>query len=280
MPYKITGTLNDSARIIVIEEDSWTIESNDVSAPTSYEALSLASGTKLVVARANSGEVLAYGAAPSVYYAPILALRSWGYNNTGELGLGDIVSRSVPVQIGSLTDWSEVSGGELFTCAAKTDGSMWSWGSNGNGQLGLEDTTNRSSPVQVGSLTDWSKISCGDAHTLSIKMEGTLWSWGKGFFGQLGTGTTKRSSPTQVGLATNWDSAVGGSNYSLGTQTDGTLWAWGYNNFGQLGLGDVTQRNAPVQVGALTDWKMVSAATSANHTSAVKTDGTLWIWEI
>ena len=71
MAYKISGTVNDSARIIVINEADWSVESYDVNAPTSFEALSLSSGTKTVIARANSGEVLAVGDVSSVYYSAL-----------------------------------------------------------------------------------------------------------------------------------------------------------------------------------------------------------------
>ena len=39
---------------------------------------------------------------------------AWGRNNRGQLGLGDIVDRSVPVQVGSLTNWVQgASGGSI-----------------------------------------------------------------------------------------------------------------------------------------------------------------------
>jgi alpha-tubulin suppressor-like RCC1 family protein len=38
-------------------------------------------------------------------------LWSWGINDDGQLGLGDTADRSSPVQIGSLTTWTEVSFG-------------------------------------------------------------------------------------------------------------------------------------------------------------------------
>jgi alpha-tubulin suppressor-like RCC1 family protein len=43
-------------------------------------------------------------------------LWSWGVNNYGQLGLSDIVHRSSPVQVGSLTTWNQVSIGN-FTVA-------------------------------------------------------------------------------------------------------------------------------------------------------------------
>lgn len=95
-------------------------------------------------------------------------LWTWGNNGYGQLGLGDINSRSSPVQIGSLTNWKQVNAGYVYTTAAiKTDGTLWTWGFNGYGVLGLGNTTNRSSPVQVGTLTNWKQVE-GSAHTVAI----------------------------------------------------------------------------------------------------------------
>ena len=132
-------------------------------------------------------------------------LWSWGNNFNGQLGLSDITNRSIPVQVGSLSNWSSVSCGLNHTAAIKTDGTLWSWGSNSFGQLGLNTVTNYSSPVQVGSLSDWSKISCGTYHTTAIKTDGTLWACGYNVYGQLGlSNLTNRSSPVQVGSLSNW----------------------------------------------------------------------------
>ena len=59
-------------------------------------------------------------------------------------------------------------------------------------------------------------------------------------------------------------------------KTDGTLWSWGYNGQGQLGLGDVSNRNSPVQVGSLTGW--LSVAANFYSMCSIKTNGTLWSW--
>ena len=45
----------------------------------------------------------------------------------------------------------------------------------------------------------------------------------------------------------------------LGNRTSPGLFAWGGNStYGQLGLGDTTNRSSPVQVGSLTNWKLVA----------------------
>ena len=206
------------------------------------------------------------------------SLFSFGSNSSGALGQNDIINRSSPVQVGSDTNWNQVSVGELTNLCIKSDGTLWSWGINTYGQLGHDDIISRSSPVQVGSDTDWNQVSINTYyHALGIKNDGTLWSWGRGSLGPLGHGDViDRSTPTQVGLHTDWTQIAIGSSYSLALRSNGSLWAWGSNGSGRLGLNDTTARSSPVQVGSDTDWSFIS---TLNYTSlALKTDGTLWSW--
>lgn len=210
-------------------------------------------------------------------------LWAWGNNGDGQLGLGNTTSRSVPVQVGALSDWAQVSaGGNNHTLAVKTDGTLWAWGDNSIlGKLGDGTTTKRSSPVQIGALSDWAQVSAGHPSSFAIKTNGTLWAWGGNANGQLGTNNqTAYSSPVQVGALSDWAQVSSGGlsteAFTLAVKTNGTLWAWGDNSFGQLGLGSTTSYSSPVQVGALSNWAQVSAG--ALHTSAIKTNGTLWGW--
>ena len=206
-------------------------------------------------------------------------LWSWGRNDFGQLGLGNITNYSSPMQVGALITWATVAGGSNFSLALKTDGTLWSWGLNTYGQLGLGDVTNRSSPNQIGTLTTWSKLGLGveTNSSLAIKTDGTLWSWGQNNFGQLGLGnTTNYSSPKQVGALTTWATVAGLQRSAVAVKTDGTLWSWGRNANGQLGLGNTTGYSSPVQVGALTTWSKSSGG--QDFALAIKTDGTLWSW--
>ena len=214
------------------------------------------------------------------------ALWSWGTNLNATLGLGDSVHRSSPVQVGTLTTWSEVATEGFYVAhAISSNGSLWTWGSgNVYGEIGLNGSpTGAATPVQIGALTNWSKISTTGISVISLKTDGTIWTWGQNGNGELGLGDrTHRSSPTQVGSLTNWSKvyaagpATSASGNMLAVKTDGTLWAWGVNTSGQLGLGDTTSRSSPVQVGALTNWKEVSGGNG--FSIAIKTDGTLWAW--
>jgi len=100
-------------------------------------------------------------------------LWSWGnYNSNGELGHNDRVAKSVPTQVGSLTDWAKVACGRYTSYAVKTDGTFWTWGYNFNGELGLGTNgtgTYKSSPVQVGSDTDWVDVEAGISHVIAKK---------------------------------------------------------------------------------------------------------------
>jgi alpha-tubulin suppressor-like RCC1 family protein len=222
----------------------------------------------------------------SAYYSVLIlkidgTLWGWGANTPGGvLGQNNITGASSPIQVGLLTNWSNVASNNYNVIATKTDGTLWTWGYNNLGQLGLGTSgagTYKSSPNQVGALTNWSKVASGYNHSIAIKTDGTLWSWGQGSNGKLGLGnTTNYSSPKQVGALTTWLNISAGYQHSIAIKTDGTLWSWGQGGSMQLGLGDATNRSSPVQVGALTTWSKISCGTF--HALATKTDGTLWSW--
>jgi len=208
---------------------------------------------------------------------PVPHLFSWGLNQYGEIGVGNITYYSSPKQVGSLTTWSVLSGTRQSSFGIKTDGTLWVWGQNNNGQLGLGNTTNYSSPKQVGALTNWSQISNGNYHSLALKTDGTIWAWGQNNYGQLGlSNTTYYSSPKQVGSLTTWLNISAGNYRSFAIKTDGTLWSWGNNSQGQLGLNNTTNYSSPKQIGNLTTWSYVYGG--ANFTVAIKNDGTFWSW--
>jgi alpha-tubulin suppressor-like RCC1 family protein len=220
-------------------------------------------------------------------YAHTVALKTdgtlwtWGRNDLGQLGVNNTTSRSTPVTtlLGG-TNWKSIACGFYHTTALKTDGTLWTWGYNSFGQLGVNDTTYRSTPVTtlLGG-TNWKSIASGYAHTVALKTDGTLWTWGRNDYGRLGINdTTSRSTPiTTILGGTNWKSIAGGYGHTVAIKTDGTLWTWGYNFPGQLGINDMIPRSTPVTtlLGG-TYWK--SIACGFYHTTALKTDGTLWTW--
>ena len=122
-------------------------------------------------------------------------------------------------------------------------------------------------------------FSAGQAHSLTIRDDGTLWAWGENSNGVTGLNTAVgiQATPAQVGTATNWVSVSAGFFHSLALAENGTLWAWGNNSTGATGLGTIVgSRTTPAQVGTATSWRSISAG--ANHSLAIRADGTLWSW--
>jgi len=208
-------------------------------------------------------------------------LWTWGHNTYGQLGDNTIVHRSSPVQtVSGGTNWKQVAGGISHTAAIKTDGTLWTWGRGQYGQLGDNSQVNKSSPVQtVAGGTNWKQVAGGQDYTAAIKTDGTLWTWGHNPFGALGDNTVvNKSSPIQtVSSGTNWKSVACGRQATAAIKTDGTLWLWGHNQIGKLGDNTVVNKSSPVQtVAGGTNWKQVAGG--QDHTAAIKTDGTLWLW--
>jgi alpha-tubulin suppressor-like RCC1 family protein len=212
-------------------------------------------------------------------------LWNWGYGICGRLGNNSTTNRSSPVQtVSTGTNWKQVSAGRK-TAAIKTDGSLWIWGENFYGGIGDNTTTNRSSPVQtVSTGTNWKQVSSrsdtAGFHTAAIKTDGSLWLWGYNANGQLGNNTTtNRSSPVQtISGGTNWKQVSSGGNHTAAIKTDGTLWLWGFSgSFGRLGNNSTIDQSSPVQtISGGNDWRSVSVGDC--FSSAIKTDGTLWLW--
>jgi alpha-tubulin suppressor-like RCC1 family protein len=208
----------------------------------------------------------------------------WGRNN-GTLGDNTITDRSSPVQtVTGGTNWSVVACGRAHTAAIKTDGTLWTWGDNSHGQLGDNTLTNKSSPIQtITGGNNWSSVACGYNFVAAIKTDGTLWLWGQntvlGAAGQLGDNTgTNKSSPVQtITGGNNWSSVACGRSHTAALKRDGTLWTWGLNSYGNLGDNTSIRKSSPIQtISAGNNWSFV--ACGYQHTTATKTDGSLWAW--
>ena len=179
------------------------------------------------------------------------AVQAVGEDDCGQLGIGpDTIAE--PSLIGNIV---AAAGGESFSLAVKSDGTVWAWGYNDFGQLGDGTTTKRLVPVQVAGLSGVVAVAAGKYHSLALKSDGTVWAWGRNYYGQLGDGTTaERHAPVQVSGLSGVLALAAGESHSLAVRSDGTVRAWGNNEDGQLGDGTWglgIYRPVPVQVSGL-----------------------------
>jgi alpha-tubulin suppressor-like RCC1 family protein len=135
----------------------------------------------------------------------------WGANTFGQLGDGTTMQRTTPVQAGASTLGSNVADFDLgespvlasngYTCARKTDGTLWCWGGNTFGQLGDGTVEDKTTPVQIGASTlggNVAEVALGALHSCARTTDGTLWCWGANYNRQLGRMGGSSAFPTQV----------------------------------------------------------------------------------
>jgi alpha-tubulin suppressor-like RCC1 family protein len=220
-------------------------------------------------------------------------LNAWGLNDQNELGLGVLTSNSCtcelsPVQVGGISQVKSVSAGGSHSLILLADSTIKAFGRNFDGELGdgIPTTTgcycslNTATVVGLDSIIG---VSAGYIHSLALKADGTVWGWGSNSFGQLGLGYTSLTgcycelAPLQVTGLSNIVAITSGNFHSLALAADSTVWAWGNNMYGQIGNGATSSNglDTPVQL-SLTG--IVAIAAGQNHSYALKSDGTVWVW--
>mmetsp|Transcript_40878 Transcript_40878/g.102283 ORF Transcript_40878/g.102283 Transcript_40878/m.102283 type:complete len:457 (+) Transcript_40878:107-1477(+) len=241
---------------------------------------------------------------------------SFGRNDKGQLGQGDLMTRGVPTIIKPLESVRVVkaSCGKNHTLILTSGGEVWSCGGNQFGQLGIGKTSEHVEKVtllpSLGSkVVD---IAAGQEFSMLLTEDSKVFSCGHPEYGVLGHGTDGKyiistgregfrelSSPTQI-VQWHLSDAKGkdslgatvpsptikriycGQKHTLAVDSEGCLWAWGYNGYGRLGLNDPHDRKRPCKVdfftgpNAIKDFDLVAAGGSTS--GAVTSLGQLYTW--
>jgi hypothetical protein len=130
MPYKILGSKSETARIIILKESDWSIESNTIiSGSGSYEVENLVSGTKTVLSRNTDGWLKGYGSVSPEYYIPASLDRGvfgGGYHGADK----DIIDYVTISTIGNATDFGDLTAARSYIGATSN-------GVNDRGMFGV-----------------------------------------------------------------------------------------------------------------------------------------------
>ncbi|MGZ3724875.1 MAG: hypothetical protein ACXWQQ_03715, partial [Pseudobdellovibrio sp.] len=190
-------------------------------------------------------------------------VKCWGYNNSGQLGLGDTNNRGdattelgygLPfVDLGTNKFAKKIAVGWLHTCAILNDDSVKCWGSNTYGQLGYGNTTARGNAsgqmgdnlptVSLGTGRTAKEIYAFGYRSCAILDNNTAKCWGRNITGQLGQGnvTNYGSGAGQMGdslpaisLGTGRTAVklAGTESTTCALLDDGTLKCWGLGSSG------------------------------------------------
>ena len=204
-----------------------------------------------VTALGNSVVQVSTGGAATCARKSDGTLWCWGDNEFGIIGDGTTVDRLTPVQVSGLGNTvAEVSVGDLFACARKTDGNVWCWGTNDHGQLGDGSTADHFTPaVIIGLGKPATQISASGRHACALRNDGALGCWGSNFGGEVGDGTViDRPNPVKVSVLPNnvVEVSAGVNHDTCARMGDGRVACWGLNDNGQLGDGTTISRRVPV----------------------------------
>jgi alpha-tubulin suppressor-like RCC1 family protein len=215
----------------------------------------------------------------------------WGFNRSGQLGIGSTAFRiSVPTQIPfpSKMKVIAVCCGLRHSVALTVTRQVYSWGDNTHGQCGVanaNESSNITTPTLITSIEHCRQIACGHFHTLfllrepTIEAKATVFSVGKGSEGQLGhRDYTDRFEPLAIfSLVTqNVVQIACGAEHSVVRTELGDIYSFGSNSYGQLGVGENVEKTAtPQKIPQLSFvWRI---ACGAHHTAALTQQG-LWLW--
>lgn len=207
-------------------------------------------------------------------------LWAWGDGQFGQLGNGAFNSATWTVtQVGTATDWLEISAGRLFSLALKTNGTLWSWGLNTGTQLGQGNVVNLNVPTQVGLSTNWAQIDAGDLHSLALDATGSLYAWGNNSNGEFGDGSNTNSSIPLLVSSSTWGRISAGHDHSMILDPSGSLFTMGGNSNGQLGDGSNTPSNVPLLIftnsAGLVDL-FIDISAGNTFSLAIRNDGALF----
>lgn len=176
----------------------------------------------------------------------------WGDQQYGKLGNGSSGwgNQSTPVQVNSITDAIQISGGYDHRCALLNGGGVKCWGRNDGGQLGTGSSNSHSAnPVDVINVVNAIKISLGRDRACALISGGTIKCWGGG------VGATPQAV---AGISTAVD-VSSGESHSCAVLANGTVRCWGSGSWGELGNGSNSSSATPVAVTGISNAVSVNA---------------------
>ncbi|CAG5132688.1 unnamed protein product, partial [Candidula unifasciata] len=222
---------------------------------------------------------VAAGSEHSVALTQAREVFTWGNNDRGQLGRGEVLKseQEVPKLVKSLAVYSvlQVACGSDHTITLTNDGLIFVWGSNIFGQLGLGRNTDTYQylPELVSCLRGIpvAQVAAGGNHSFILSKSGAVYGWGKNSFGQLGVNDTEDYRlPQQCRpiRSQRIKYICCGENHTACLTKDGRVFTFGDGSYGQLGHNSNNDEMLPRQVMELSGSEVSQIACGRNHTLA------------
>ncbi|MBK9265103.1 MAG: hypothetical protein IPM54_35650 [Polyangiaceae bacterium] len=242
-------------------------------------------------------------------------VKCWGYNISGQLGVGDTNNRGDnPNEMGAYLPFLDLGAGRFVVqmsmggahgCAILDNGDLKCWGAGA--YLGVGDNLSRGDgpgemgnnlpAVNLGTGKTAIQVAAGLGSTCALLNDGTVKCWGENNYGQLGQGDTiprgdnpnhmgDNLLPIDLGTGRTATAVAVGYQHACAILDNGSLKCWGNPFHGRCGLGDTSTRgdepgemgdNLPV-VDVGTGKTVTAIALGWEHTCALLNDGSVKCW--
>lgn len=201
----------------------------------------------------------------------------WGYNSSGQLGVGDNDNRTTPVDVINLgAAVVQLAAGGNQTCALLADGKLKCWGA---ARIGDGTITSRNLPTHIVALGGTvARVAVGTSNICALLVGGGIQCWGSNGAGQLGDGTTTaRALPTTVPGVTN-ATTVSTNGSETCVVASGGAQCWGSGIYGKLGDGVVQSINTTAQPVTGLATGVSDVRVGGNHVCALTVGGGVRCW--
>ncbi len=197
------------------------------------------SPTPVMFATGSAPPVFDHVAAGGSHTCALAAGTLWCWGTLPQTGTG-ITTVTVATQVGTISDWTQLSTGFDHSCGISASMGVMCWGANQHHQCGVPTGNNirQPTPVAMPSGLTAESVTAGTLVSCAIMNDTTLWCWGFNNGSQIIDDTaTDPAIPTQIGTEGGWTAISIANRRACGVRS-GNMYCWGTSQVEVGGLGD------------------------------------------